>query len=68
LRDPIILIFSFPGAFIRVLIADLVIQFEKMAVNLCTSLNCMEIGHGSDSGIQGFRNLGIEGILSLLIY
>jgi hypothetical protein len=27
----------------------------------------MIIGHGSDSGIQGLRNLGIEGILSLLI-
>jgi hypothetical protein len=27
----------------------------------------MKIGHGSNSGIQGFRNLGIEGILSLLI-
>jgi hypothetical protein len=25
-------------------------------------------GIGSNSGIQGFRNLGIEGILSLLIY
>jgi len=25
----------------------------------------MKIGHGSNSGIQGFRNLGIEGILSL---
>jgi len=48
--------------------SDLVIQFEKMAVNLCTSRNCMKIGHGSNSGIQGFRNLGIEGILSLLIY
>jgi hypothetical protein len=28
----------------------------------------MKIGHGFNSGIQGFRNLGIEGILSLLIY
>ena len=28
----------------------------------------MKIGHGSNSGIQGFRNLGIKGILSLLIY
>jgi hypothetical protein len=28
----------------------------------------MKIGHGSNSGIQEFRNLGIEGILSLLIY
>jgi hypothetical protein len=28
----------------------------------------MKIGHGSDSGIQGFRDLGIEGILSLLIF
>jgi hypothetical protein len=26
----------------------------------------MKIGHGSNSGIQGFRNLGIEGILSIL--
>jgi hypothetical protein len=25
----------------------------------------MKIGHGSNSGIQGFWNLGIEGILSL---
>jgi hypothetical protein len=28
----------------------------------------MKIGHGSNLEIQGFRNLGIEGILSLLIY
>jgi hypothetical protein len=28
----------------------------------------MKIGPGSNSGIQGFRNLGIEGILSLLNY
>jgi len=27
----------------------------------------MKIGHGSDLGIKGFRNLGIEGILSILI-
>jgi hypothetical protein len=27
-----------------------------------------KIGHGSNSGIQEFRNLGIEGILSVLIY
>jgi hypothetical protein len=27
----------------------------------------MKIGHGSNSGIQEFRDLGIEGILSLLI-
>jgi hypothetical protein len=27
----------------------------------------MKIGQGFNSGIQGFRNLGIEGILSLLI-
>jgi hypothetical protein len=27
----------------------------------------MKIGHGFNSGIQGFRNLGIEGILSLNI-
>ncbi|CAB1067934.1 hypothetical protein D1AOALGA4SA_171 [Olavius algarvensis Delta 1 endosymbiont] len=26
----------------------------------------MKIGHGFNLGIQGFRNLGIEGILSLL--
>jgi len=25
----------------------------------------MKIGYGSNSGIQGFRDLGIEGILSL---
>jgi hypothetical protein len=31
-------------------------------------MNCMKIGHGSDSGIQGLRNLGIEGIISNLIY
>jgi hypothetical protein len=49
-------------------ITDLAILFEKMAVNLCSSRNCMKIGHGSISGIQGFRHLGIEGILSLLIY
>jgi hypothetical protein len=29
---------------------------------------CMKIGHGINSGIQEFRDLGIEGILSLLIY
>jgi len=28
----------------------------------------MKNGHGSNSGIQGFRNFGIEGILFLLIY
>jgi hypothetical protein len=28
----------------------------------------MKIGHGSNSGIQGFRDLGIEGILSFKIY
>jgi len=27
----------------------------------------MKIGHRSNSGIQEFRNLGIEGILSILI-
>jgi hypothetical protein len=27
----------------------------------------MKIGHGSDLGIKGLRNLGIEGILSILI-
>jgi len=25
----------------------------------------MKIGHGANSGIQGFRDLGIEGILSI---
>ena len=34
---------------------DLVIQFEKMAVNLCTLRNCMKIGHGSNSGIQELK-------------
>ncbi len=28
--------------------AGLVIQFEKMTVNLYMSQNCMQIGHGSD--------------------
>jgi hypothetical protein len=28
----------------------------------------MKIGHGFNSGILEFRDLGIEGILSLLIY
>jgi hypothetical protein len=28
----------------------------------------MKIGHGSNSGIQEFRDSGIEGILSLLNY
>ncbi len=28
----------------------------------------MKIGHGSNSGIKRLRNLGIEGILSILIY
>jgi hypothetical protein len=32
------------------------------------SRNCTKIGHGCNSGIEGFRDLGIEGILSLLIY
>jgi hypothetical protein len=31
------------------------------------SPNCIKIGHGSDLGIKGLRNLGIEGILSILI-
>jgi Mg2+/Co2+ transporter CorC len=30
------------------------------------SRNCMKIGYGSDLGIKGLRNLGIEGILSIL--
>jgi hypothetical protein len=42
-----------------------VTDFEKNAVNLCKSGNCMKIGHGSNSGIEGFRDLGIEGILSI---
>jgi hypothetical protein len=29
--------------------------------------NYMKIGHGSDLGIKELRNLGIEGILSILI-
>jgi hypothetical protein len=28
----------------------------------------MKIGHGSNLGIKGLRNLGIERILSVLIY
>jgi len=40
--------------------SDLVIKFAIMAVSLCTPLNCMKIGHGSNSGIQEFRVLGIE--------
>ncbi len=40
---------------------DLNIQVEKMTVNLYLSRNCMKIGHGSNSGIKGFRNLGIKG-------
>ena len=28
----------------------------------------MKIGHRSNSGIKGLRNLGIEGILSILIF
>jgi len=39
---------------------DLVIQFDKMTADLYMSRNCMKIGHGSDLGIKGFRNLGIE--------
>jgi hypothetical protein len=39
-----------------------------MVVNFYTLRNCMKIRHGSNSGIQGLRNLGIEGILSRLIY
>jgi alkylation response protein AidB-like acyl-CoA dehydrogenase len=31
-------------------------------------LNADLFGHGSNPGIEGFRNLGIEGILSLLIH
>jgi hypothetical protein len=38
-----------------------------MAVNSCTSWNCMKTGHGYNSGIEVFRNLGIEGILPILI-
>jgi hypothetical protein len=29
---------------------------------------CKIIGHGSDLGIKGLKNLGIEGIPSILIY
>ena len=39
---------------------DLVIQFDKMTADLYMSWNCMKIGHGSDLGIKGLRNLGIE--------
>jgi hypothetical protein len=38
-----------------------------MTVTLNMSRNCMKIGPGSDLGIKGFRDLGIEGILSILI-
>ncbi|CAB1080479.1 hypothetical protein D1AOALGA4SA_8160 [Olavius algarvensis Delta 1 endosymbiont] len=37
-----------------------------MAVDLCTLRNFIKIVHGSNSGIRGLRNLGIEGILSFL--
>jgi hypothetical protein len=35
-----------------------------MIINYIIPEFCMKIGHGSNSGIQEFRNLGIEGILS----
>ncbi|CAB1078667.1 hypothetical protein D1AOALGA4SA_6402 [Olavius algarvensis Delta 1 endosymbiont] len=41
---------------------------KKWLRTLCTSRNCMKIGHRFNLGIQGLRNLGIEGILSFLIY
>jgi len=39
-----------------------------MAVNRCTWSKCMKIGHGFHLGIYEFGDLGIEGVLSILIY
>ncbi len=50
----------FPGYGPKIANPDLVIQLEKMTVDLYVSWNCMKIGHGSDLGIKGLRNLGIE--------
>jgi hypothetical protein len=35
---------------------------------MALSNDCKTIGYGSNSGIKGLRNLGIGGILSILIY
>jgi hypothetical protein len=39
--------------------SDLVAEFDKMSVNLWTTWNRMKIAHGPNSGIWGFRDLGI---------
>jgi hypothetical protein len=39
-----------------------------VVVDMDLSHICKIIGHGSNSGIKGLRNLGIGGILSILIY
>jgi hypothetical protein len=44
---------------------DLVIQFEKMALNLYNSGNCMKIGHDL---IQEFRDLGIQELMESYLF
>jgi len=47
-------------------------EYWSVGVLECWSIGmleyCMKIGHGFNSGIQGLKDLEIEGILSLLIY
>ncbi|CAB1062530.1 hypothetical protein D1BOALGB6SA_7307 [Olavius sp. associated proteobacterium Delta 1] len=39
-----------------------------MIVNPQLSLNCMKIGHWPNLGTKGLKDLGIDGILSILVY
>jgi hypothetical protein len=39
-----------------------------MAITIKTPSIYIQIGHKANIGIRGFRNLGIEGILSILIF
>jgi hypothetical protein len=47
---------------------DPVINHQKIPASPYVTQDCVKVGHRSNLGIQGFRNLGIEGILSILIY
>jgi len=47
------------------MISDLVINHQKIPASYYVTQDCVKVEHGL---IQGLRNLGIEGILSILIY
>jgi len=47
------------------MISDIVINHQKIPASPYVTQDCVKVEHGL---IQGLRNLGIEGILSILIY